>query len=135
MVIDEEHRARRLGHSQESYARLPPARPDADDDGMTTPVRKHLVTILDAPPAVQHWMDAFVAAARTGTGDWPHPHGGIPLTVVPLQTFDDVMTQVGWARAAGGPESTDGVTLPPVPDPGRGGMYHNVLHSLLGDFH
>lgn len=135
MVIDDQHRASLFRHSQESYARLPSPLPGTDHDDMTTPLRKHLVTILDAPPAVQHWVDEFIASARTGSGDWPHPHGTIPMTVVPLQTFDDVMAQAGWARTAGGPQSPDGVHSPPVPDPGRGGLYHNVLHGLLGDFH
>ena len=101
---------------------------------MTTPVRKHLVTILDAPPEVQHWVDQFVAAARAGTGDWPHPHHEITLTVVPLETFDRVMTEAGWARTPAGPVSPGG-PVSPFPAPNNGSMYHNVLHGLLGNFH
>lgn len=101
---------------------------------MTTPVRKHLVTVLDAPPAVQHWVDAFVQSARSGTGDWPHPHDGIRLTVIPLARFDEVMTLVGWARTTQGP-ATGHTPVDPVPDPDSGGIYHTVLHNLLGDFH
>lgn len=102
---------------------------------MTTPVRKHLVTILDASPAVQHWVDEFITSARAGTGDWPHPHATIAMTAVPLQRFDDVLAQVGWMRTAGGPAAPGGVLSEPVPSPGLGGVYHNVLHGLLGDFH
>jgi hypothetical protein len=93
---------------------------------MTTPVRKHLVTIDGATPEVQHWVDDFVASARAGTGDWPHPHTGITLTVVPLARLDQVLNQVGWARVTG---------RSPIPDPNSGGVYHTVLHGLLGDFH
>ncbi|WP_203786893.1 hypothetical protein [Paractinoplanes rishiriensis] len=97
---------------------------------MTTPVRKHLVTVVDAAPAVQAWVDQFIASARAGTGDWPHPHGGIEQTFIPLARFDAVMAEAGWARTAEGT-----VPMSPVPDPDKGGIYHNVLHSLLGDFH
>jgi hypothetical protein len=101
---------------------------------MTAQVRKHLVTIVDAPPEVQHWVDDFIAAARAGTGAWPHPHQEITHTVVPLQTFDRVMAEAGWARTPGGPVSDDG-QVSPQPDPNTGGLYHNVLHGLLGNFH
>ena len=96
---------------------------------MSVPVRKHLVTILDAPPEVQHWTDQFIAAARAGTGAWPHPHDGIPMTVVPLATFDAVMAQVGWARTPAG------VPADPFPDPNDGSRWHDALHGLLGNFH
>jgi hypothetical protein len=101
---------------------------------MTTPVRKHLVTVIDASPGVQDWVDQFVASARAGTGGWPHPHDGISRTTIPLARFDAVMAEVGWARTASG-ASSGPVPLSPVPDPNQGGVYHNVLHSLLGNFH
>ena len=94
---------------------------------MTTPVRKHLVTILDAPPEVQHWVDEFVAAARAGSGSWPHPHQEITLTVVPLETFDRVMAEVvgaePWTHGGasrrgpgrtGRPDSPRGAAEPPA---------------------
>lgn len=101
---------------------------------MTTPVRKHLVTVVDAAPAVQDWVDQFIASARAGTGDWPHPHTGIALTVIPLAQFDAVLAQAGWARTAEG-ASNGPILMDPVPDPDNGSIYHNVLHGLLGNFH
>lgn len=97
---------------------------------MTSEIRKHLVTVIDAPAATQDWVDQFIEAARSGLGDWPHPHDGIVRTVIPLARFDAVMTQVGWARTTEGT-----IPLDPVPDPDNGSIYHNVLHGLLGDFH
>jgi hypothetical protein len=106
---------------------------------MQQPVRKHLVTIQDASAEVQAWMDAFVDSARTGTGEWPHAHPVIPMSFVPLATFTHAMEQVGWGLTADGPverNPTPGPVLSPVPeDPDKGSTYHNVLHSLLGNFH
>jgi hypothetical protein len=105
---------------------------------MTTPVRKHLVTILDASAEVQHWVDQFVAGARAGAGDWPHQHADIGLTVLPLARFTAVMAEAGWQITADGSverSSDPGVPLSPTPGPSQGSTYHNVLHSLLGDFH
>lgn len=101
---------------------------------MTTPIRKHLVTIQGAPPSVQRWVDEFVAAARTGIGDWPHPHDTIPMTLVPYERFLDVVRHLGWDMGTEGPVS-GAVPLGPVPRPHSGGVYHEALHSLLGDFH
>jgi hypothetical protein len=105
---------------------------------MQETVRKHLVTIQGASAEVQGWVDAFITSARTGTGDWPHAHSTIPMTQVPLATFTHAMEEIGWALTADGPvERTPapGPVLDPVPDPDKGSAYHNLLHSLLGDFH
>jgi len=105
---------------------------------VTIPVRKHLVTIQGASAEQQNWVDRFIGAARDGTGDWPHAHSHITLTVVPLATFVHAMEEAGWQLTADGPAERNaqpGTTVSPVPGPNQGTTYHNVLHSLLGDFH
>jgi hypothetical protein len=97
---------------------------------------KRLLTILGAPAEVQQWADAFVASARTGTGDWPHPHPTMPMTAVPLATFarcvEKNLGEAWWITAPDSPERTP---APVPPDPDSGSAYHNLLHNILGDFH
>ena len=105
---------------------------------MTVPVRKHLVTVLDAAAETQHWVDQFIESARTGADGWPHPHTEITLTVLPLSKFNQAMEAAGWQLTPEGTierGSQPGAPISPIPDPDQGSTYHNVLHSLLGDFH
>jgi hypothetical protein len=105
---------------------------------MTVPARKHLVTVLDATPDVQHWVDEFIAAARAGAGGWPHPHAEITLTVLPLARFIEAMEESGWELTPGGPierGTQPGDPVSPLPGPNDGGIYHTMLHNMLGDFH
>jgi hypothetical protein len=105
---------------------------------MATPVRKHLVTIIGATEAQQQWVDRLVNSARAGTGDWPHPHPDIELTVVPLARFHEVMEDIGWQLTPDGPVDRHGPpdkVVDPIPDPNNGGMLHDAMHGLLGDFH
>jgi hypothetical protein len=97
---------------------------------------KRLLTIIDAPAGVQQWVDAFVASARAGTGEWPHPHPTVPMTTVSAATFaqcvEKYLGEAWWIVAPGSPERKPA----PIPtDPDSGSAYHNLLHSLLGDFH
>jgi hypothetical protein len=110
----------------------------------TVPQQGRILTIANAPPGVQEWVDAFVEAARAGApGDWPHPHPEVPQKTVSLEAL--------WRRieenfgSAQGPWSVVANGFPPTlsvaeqrkgePDPSKGSSYHNLLHSLLGDFH
>lgn len=100
----------------------------------------HLVTVLGASEETQQWVDAFIAAAQAGAGDWPHPHPDIPPTVIPLEVFQAAIEAGGLGviaeqRAGGGAAQARPATDPAPDDPSKGGTYHNVLHSLLGDFH
>ncbi|MFD2767971.1 hypothetical protein [Micromonospora eburnea] len=110
------------------------------------------VLVTDGTPDVQQWLDKVVDAARLGTpGDWPHPHTEIPRAVI---TLDRLAKEIAVCFAfAGVPWSLAEDGLPPLPgaqpgstselaardpghtDPTKGSAYHNLMHSLLGDFH
>ncbi|HYN94187.1 MAG TPA: hypothetical protein VES42_10110 [Pilimelia sp.] len=105
---------------------------------MQSSLHKHLVTIQDATPETQAWVDRFIAAARAGTGNWPHAHQTIPMTVVPLATFERVMASVGWTATPAGPVERHPHGDDPVhpqPGPSDGSAWHDALHGMLGDFH
>ncbi|WP_158277821.1 hypothetical protein [Pseudosporangium ferrugineum] len=106
-----------------------------------------LVLVDDGGPEDQQWMDQFIASALSGEGDWPHAHPGIPRTVVSLdQVWRAIAANI---RADGEPWSVRELGYPPLPGtvpasiaappppdhPNKGSTSHNLLHSILGDFH
>ncbi|HWS38057.1 MAG TPA: hypothetical protein VN408_35645 [Actinoplanes sp.] len=106
----------------------------------------NVVTVLDGPEEAQSWMDTVVAQARSGTGDWPHAHPIIPPGQITVSELHSVIGR--FFVLDGRPWSVPGDGYPPldlplVPiddpngaDPGsRGTRAHNLLHSLLGNFH
>ncbi|KXK60751.1 hypothetical protein AWW66_17255 [Micromonospora rosaria] len=103
------------------------------------------VVVVDGTVEVQQWLDDVLAAARLGSpGDWPHSHSDVPRATV---TLDEVAKAIGACFTADGvPWSVALLGLPPLPGepfpvlagthhPAKGSAYHNMLHSLLGDFH
>ncbi|MFG1610286.1 hypothetical protein [Actinoplanes sp. NPDC049265] len=108
-----------------------------------------LVIVGDGGPADQQWMDAFIMSAQSGAGDWPHGHPDIPRTTV---TRDQVWLAIAEnVQIDGGPWSVAELGYPPITgpsspmlaarprpphdDPNRGSVSHNLLHSILGNFH
>jgi hypothetical protein len=106
----------------------------------------NVVTVLDGTAEAQFWVDTLVAQARSGAGDWPHAHPVIPsgqITLVELHSAIGryfVMDGRPWSVPRDGYPPLDPSPLP-VADPhdgdagNRGTRGHNLLHSLLGDFH
>jgi hypothetical protein len=107
----------------------------------------HLVLVSDGQPEDQQWVDAFIASAQSGAGDWPHTHPDIPRTSVTVDRLwkaiaDNVQFDgVPWSVAEqgyppfAGTEPAMIVSPPPPGDPNRGSVSHNLLHSILGNFH
>ena len=106
------------------------------------------VVVLNGVPADQQWMDQVTASARKGGDDWPHPHQSLPtgqVTQVELYKLIAAAFAVAgrpWSVATDGYPPIDGAVSaiappPPTddPDPSRGSSMHNLLHSILGDFH
>ncbi|GAB2961827.1 hypothetical protein GCM10027280_58310 [Micromonospora polyrhachis] len=119
-----------------------------------------VVSIVDAPDDVQQWVDALVEAARVGEGDFPHPHPDPPSRVL---TLADLLHAIERAYSVGGvPWSIVERGFPPIDGmaatdvtvviertaapatikhdddpvrPNSGTSAHNLLHSMLGDFH
>jgi hypothetical protein len=116
-------------------------------DEVDAAVNVRLVVVSDGGPEDQQWMDAFVASAQSGAGDWPHTHSSIPQASVTLDRLwtaiaDNV--QLGgapWSVAELGYPPLTGTepamiaAPPPSDDPNRGSISHNLLHSILGNFH
>lgn len=118
----------------------------------TKPETASRVVVIDGTPEAQQWLDTFIHAAQAGTpGDWPHPHAGIPgrrikmsdLVAAIAMNFADAdgawsIADRGFPPPPGGEVSVSaGAANAPRPpeDPSKGSAYHNLLHSLLGDFH
>jgi hypothetical protein len=105
----------------------------------------HIVAPKTTPPQFQGWLDAVVEAARKGApGDWPHAHPDLPSTEITMATFKRAVEAN--FESSGEPWSLERHGLPPLPgedadhkagdpDPNKGSSYHNLMHSLLGDFH
>jgi hypothetical protein len=110
-----------------------------------------LVVLDDGSTAAQHWLDQAVQAAVAGSpGEWPHAHSQVPSTNVSLSTLVHAIENSFWVGnqpwsvvtmgfppppgAVIGPTQLAG-DPPPDDDMSRGSMYHNMLHSLLGNFH
>ncbi|MFI7547877.1 hypothetical protein [Actinoplanes sp. NPDC049599] len=104
------------------------------------------VTVVDGTAEAQEWVDTLVAQARTGTGDWPHKHPAVPAARITLAQLHVAIEHNYFAD--GRPWSVERDGYPPLEpgpaglgarpdeDPGnRGSMSHNLLHSILGDFH
>jgi hypothetical protein len=105
-----------------------------------------VVTVSDGTAEAQAWVDTLVARAQTGAGDWPHAHPAIPATRITLSQLhfaiehNFVVDQRPWKVAQDGypplDPSPSQLTAGRGDDPGsRGSMSHNLLHSILGDFH
>jgi hypothetical protein len=111
-------------------------------DQAVTRARK--LSVVGAPEEVQRWVDAFVESALDGHGDWPHQHIELPTTQTSLgrlwsaiqKDFASVTGQP-WSVVSRGFPPLPGSPLPPLPDDERprDSSYHNLLHSLFGDFH
>lgn len=105
------------------------------------------VIVLGGVPGDQHWMDQVTSAARKGAGDWPHPHEPLPRGhVTQAMLYKLIATQFAvdgrpWSVATDGyppiDDAESSIASPPSddPDPSRGSSMHNLLHSILGDFH
>lgn len=102
------------------------------------------VLIVDAPPEVQSWVDSFIISAHTGAGNFPHPHPDIPAATLTLAELEQVVrTALGslpWGEGAAISGGEVGAARPHHDpehdtDPSTGSAYHNLLHSMLGDFH
>jgi hypothetical protein len=106
----------------------------------------NVVTVLDGTAEAQSWVDILVVQARSGVGDWPHAHPVIPPSQITMPELDSaigrffVMDGRPWSVPSDGYPPLDPpgrpVADPHGGDPGnRGTRGHNLLHSLLGDFH
>jgi hypothetical protein len=106
----------------------------------------NVVTVLDGTAEAQSWVDTLVAQARSGTADWPHAHPAIPPSRITLSGLHAAIER--YFVLDGRPWSVPrdgypllGLSPHPVADPhggdsgNRGTRSHNLLHSLLGDFH
>lgn len=104
------------------------------------------VIVVDGTPQAQAWMDAVVTSARAGGTDWPHPHDKIPRGRVTLERLH--ATIAAQFNRDGRPWKVEVDGYPPVTgeiataaarepheDPSRGSAMHNLLHSILGNFH
>jgi hypothetical protein len=109
----------------------------------TPPPRRRLLSIVDAPPSVQQWVDVFIESAVAGTPQtsWPHAHPDVPVSTLSLKDLwmhiEEVFTLNGhpWSvLAMGFPPPVDKPDVPGV-TPGDRGFYHTLLHRMLGDFH
>ena len=106
---------------------------------------KRLVTVIDGSADAQIWVNALVAAAQEGVGNWPHPHLDIPLQRISLATLwkaiEDSFTANGqpWSIVVLGfpqlPNLPPGTGREPDPDDNNGSMLHDAMHAALGDFH
>jgi hypothetical protein len=111
--------------------------------------QRRILSIVDAPADVQQWVDSFIESARIGGGAaWPHPHPFMPTST---RTLGSLVASIeanfsrngtAWSVVDNGfPPSTDlpvlAVAAQPSdePAPNVGSAYHNLLHSLLGNFH
>ena len=104
------------------------------------------VTVSDGTAEAQAWVDTLVAKAQKGADDWPHPHPSVPATRITLSQLhvaiehNFVVDQRPWSVERDGypplePDPSQ-ATAGGDEDPGnRGSMSHNLLHSILGDFH
>jgi hypothetical protein len=115
------------------------------------------VVLVDGTAEAKAWLGDLVAQARGGLGDWPHPHPAIPAARITLAQLHNAISanytvdgkpwsvaQQGYPPLQGGPPSvaavagggpTDVAAVHPPDDPSKGSSSHNVLHSILGDFH
>jgi hypothetical protein len=109
----------------------------------TTFTSKRLLSVVDAPPSVQLWVDIFIESALAGTPEqsWPHAHTDMPITSVSLKDLwtriEEVFTRDGqpWnVVTMGFPPPVDKPAAPGV-TPGDRGSYHTFLHRVFGDFH
>jgi len=115
---------------------------------MQSPELVRGLSIVDAPDDVQQWVDALVEAARVGGGEFPHPHPDPPSRVLTLADLLHAIERtysfggVPWSIVERGFPPIDGTAaLPAIKHdddpvwPNSGTSAHNLLHSMLGDFH
>ncbi|BEL04395.1 hypothetical protein Q0Z83_025860 [Actinoplanes sichuanensis] len=106
----------------------------------------NVVIVLDGTTEAQSWVDLLVVQARSGVGGWPHAHPTIPPSQI---TVSELNSAIGrFFVMDGRPWSVPGDGYPPLDQPGhpvadpgagdpgnRGTRAHNLLHSLIGNFH
>ncbi|MEU4624777.1 hypothetical protein AB0G04_32995 [Actinoplanes sp. NPDC023801] len=105
-----------------------------------------IVLVSDGEPVDQRFVDLLVTAGQSGEGDWPHAHPRIPRSVITRAQlwravaenfrFDGEPWSVpdhGYPSLVGPPATS--VVDPPPEEPNRSSVSHNLLHSILGDFH